>query len=89
MENASIFDSQSKIGTISDKSGFYQLLLQPSKIDLWVTFDGFTDFRQKMELKADTTIAIALKPIHRLKGKQKDNKDLQASENSDLGINKH
>lgn len=89
MENANIFDSQSKIGTISDKSGFYQLMLQPGKIDLLITHDGFTDFRQKMVLQADTTITITLRPAPHLKGKQKSSKELQASVNNDSDNLKH
>ena len=86
IENANVFDCQSTIGTISDKFGFYQLLLSSGKIDLLVTGEGYTDFRQKMELKADTTFNIDLKPLHHLKGRQKNNKDLQVSAKDEIQI---
>lgn len=84
IENVNVFDSQSNIGTISDKFGFYQLMLHPGKIDLSVTCDGFDDFRQKLELKTDTTLTITLKPVHHIKGKKKNHKDLQASAENNL-----
>ena len=83
IESANVFDKNSTIGTISNKFGFYKLMLSPGKIDLLVSCDGFSDYTQKFELKSDSTFAIVLKPVHHFKGKQKDEAEFQALEKNE------
>lgn len=77
--NASVFDNQTKIGTITDINGFFKLMLNPVKIELVVISDGYKDFAQTIHLKSDTTIVIKLKPLVRFKSKPKSDTELEAA----------
>jgi len=83
IENASIFECKSTIGTISDKNGFYKLMLNPGNIDLVISYGGFSDFTQKFKLKSDTTLTVALKPVDHLKSNHKEETKLRSPEKED------
>ena len=51
LENADVLECSSKTGTISDKDGFYKLILTPGNVDLLVSNEGFADYSQKLFLK--------------------------------------
>ena len=49
LENVSIYESGSIIGTITDKNGFYKLMLPAGAINLSATLQGFQDFKKEGE----------------------------------------
>ena len=77
LENVSIFEKNSGIGTISNQNGFYRLVLLKKDIDLRVTNDGFKAFASQMQLNSDTTLVVKLEP-HLNKKAQNQNDELQA-----------
>ena len=79
LENADVLECSSKTGTISDKDGFYKLILTPGNIDLLVSNEGFADYSQKLFLKSDTTISVILKPAGHFKIKNREEKVLQTN----------
>jgi hypothetical protein len=72
IENVSILESNSGIGTITNASGFFSLMLNKGNAEIVVSHDGFKDFSQKMDLKADTALTVSLVPLLNLKSKSKD-----------------
>ncbi len=72
IENASIFESFSGIGTITNINGFFSLMLQKGTAEIVISKDGFKNFSQKMVLKADTTINVSLAPVMNFKSKTKE-----------------
>ncbi len=62
LENVSIFEKNSGIGTISNQNGFYRLVLIKKDVDLSITNEGFKTFTSKMRLNADTTLVVKLEP---------------------------
>jgi len=81
--NVNIFESKSGIGTITNMSGFFSLMLKPGNAEFVISHDGFKDFSQKMMLKSDTTITVSLLPILNLKSKPKETKHQKTAENLD------
>ncbi len=79
LENVNIYESVSTIGTLSDKNGFYHLMLPPGTIKLTATFDGFKDFSKQMTIKKDTVLTIKLKPVPDPKDIAKKEDVIQAS----------
>ncbi|MEZ5103191.1 MAG: carboxypeptidase-like regulatory domain-containing protein [Draconibacterium sp.] len=78
IENANIFESKSTIGTITDKFGFFKLMLTSGDAEILITCQGFTDFKQKISLKKDTVLSVKLEPLSNLKAKQKETAELQS-----------
>ncbi|MDX1283923.1 MAG: carboxypeptidase-like regulatory domain-containing protein [Draconibacterium sp.] len=78
MQNVSIYDSNSEIGTITNQNGFYKLQLKKGSVNLSITKIGFNDFSNKLILKADTTLQVKLEPNLEGKNKLKKNLQLQA-----------
>ncbi|SHE46705.1 CarboxypepD_reg-like domain-containing protein [Mariniphaga anaerophila] len=62
IENATIYESHSGIGTISDSSGYYKLLLQKGTQELKVSNVGFDEFKSTFALASDTIVSVNLKP---------------------------
>ena len=62
LENVSVYENESGIGTISNNDGYYKLLLKPGKQYLKISSHDFEDFSAKFELKVDTIITVRLKP---------------------------
>jgi hypothetical protein len=62
LENVSIYESNSGIGTISNQNGFYRLVLNDSQVNLQFANKGFKEASCEMELLADTTFIINLEP---------------------------
>ncbi|MFV0591083.1 MAG: carboxypeptidase-like regulatory domain-containing protein [Draconibacterium sp.] len=62
IENVSIFESNSGIGTISNQNGFYRLVLKGNKVHLKITNAGFKDFTKQLALNSDTTLVVKLEP---------------------------
>jgi hypothetical protein len=78
LENVSIIESHSNIGTITNRNGFYKLELDPGVIEISYSIDGFMEFSQKMELKNDTTLFVKLAPEVNPKNRNQRNSELQA-----------
>ena len=62
LENVSIFESNSGIGTITNQNGYYRLVLRNKKADLKISHDGFNDFSKVLEIGADTALTVKLEP---------------------------
>lgn len=62
LENASVYETVSGIGTISNNKGYYKLLLKPGKHHLVISSAGFERFSKDIVLPDDTTITVRLKP---------------------------
>ncbi|RIH64155.1 carboxypeptidase-like regulatory domain-containing protein [Mariniphaga sediminis] len=62
IQNATIFESVSGIGTISNNDGYYKLLLNPGEQSLKISFSGFNVYTSTFELEKDTVISVQLKP---------------------------
>lgn len=62
LENVSIFEANSGIGTITNKNGFYRLVLSDSQINLKITNDGFNPIVKEMKIVSDTTCVFNLEP---------------------------
>lgn len=62
IQNATIFESVSGIGTISNNDGYYKLLLNPGEQNLKISFSGFNVYTSTFELENDTVISVQLKP---------------------------
>ncbi|HPF50710.1 MAG TPA: carboxypeptidase-like regulatory domain-containing protein [Draconibacterium sp.] len=85
LENVSIFDSNSKIGTITNQNGFYRLVLHERNADLTFTFDGFKDCKRHIELSSDTTLQVSMQPAILQQKQQKKSDNLHAD---NLTLNK-
>ncbi len=62
IENATIFEKSSGIGTISDNDGFYQLTLEPGQKNIIFANNGFEPNTQEFTVSSDTTLIVQLKP---------------------------
>lgn len=69
--NVNILETFSSIGTISNLSGNFSLMLKPGIAEIVITHDGFKEFSKKMVLKSDTVITVTLTPVVNLKSKSK------------------
>ncbi len=71
LESVNVFESVSTIGTLSDKHGFYKLMLKKGEAKILATHNGYSDLSKEIMLKNDTTINLRMTPVIILKGKQK------------------
>jgi len=78
VENASVFEKHSEIGTISNKEGFFKLMLHPGRQNLSFSEDGYKTFSENIVLKSDTTVVVHLKPETSSKSRHKNDAELQA-----------
>lgn len=62
IENVSVFEKCTDIGTISNKDGFFKLMLHPGRLNLTFSENGFKTISENLVLKSDTTLVIHLKP---------------------------
>jgi hypothetical protein len=79
LENVTIFEANSGIGTITNQNGFYKLILERGTLKLNVTDGGFKAFTQTLELTSDTILTVMLEPdsIHD-KSRQKKAEELKS-----------
>ena len=85
LENVSILESVSGIGTITNMNGFFSLMLKPGNTEIVISHEGFKDFSQKMVLKADTSLIVSLVPVLNLKSKPKDTEHQKTAEKTEKG----
>ena len=80
LENVNLFESGSIIGTLTNKNGYFYLMLPNGSITLSATLDGFQKFNKKFNVDHDTIVAIKLKPVE-IKSVGKKENNLQVSKN--------
>ena len=78
IENVSIFEKHSEIGTISNEEGFFKLMLHQGRQNLSFSENGYKTFSENLVLKSDTTLVIHLKPEISTKNRHKTDVELQA-----------
>ena len=83
LENVNILESNSGIGTITNLSGFFSLMLKPGSVELLISHEGFQNFSKKLVLKSDTTLTVALLPVLNLKSKTKETEPQKTAEKSE------
>jgi hypothetical protein len=81
IENVSVFEKHSEIGTISNKDGYFKLMLHPGHLNLSFSENGYKTLSENMVLKSDTSLVIHLKPEIADKNRQRNDADLQAGVN--------
>lgn len=62
IENATIYEASSGIGTITNSDGYYKLLLQKGEQKLKITTPGSLSFNSTFNMVSDTIISVELKP---------------------------
>ncbi len=83
LENVNILESNSGIGTITNLSGFFSLMLKPGSVELLISHEGFQNFSKKLVLKSDTTLTVVLHPVLNLKSKTKETEPQKTAEKSE------
>ncbi len=78
LENVTIFETSSNIGTITNENGFFKLVLLPGKLEIEITDNGFNGFSQQIVLKSDTTLTVRLEPETQSKNRLKKQNVLHA-----------
>lgn len=71
LENVNLLETLSGIGTISNSTGEFRLMLNPGDAELLITLDGYKNVTKQIKLVNDTTINIQLQPQLNLKIRQK------------------
>ena len=64
---------------ITDKNGFYHLMLPLGTINLTATLSGFQHFSKQIVVERDTVLSIHLKPVTDPKGTVKKENQQEAS----------
>lgn len=82
LKYASIFESNSKIGTISDKNGLFRLVLSEGVLNIQISENGFKDFSKQLVLKSDTSFMVKLEPELDSKNRIKNNVAIHADANT-------
>lgn len=78
LENVSIFDKNSGIGTITNQNGFYKLILDKGDVDLSISNGGFQPVLNHVKVVSDTTLVVSLQPLLSSKNRQKKNDQIHA-----------
>lgn len=78
LENVSIFESYSNIGTITNQEGYFKLELHTGELEINISIDGFKKFSKKMVLNCDTTLCVKLEPEVNFKNRNKRSSELHA-----------
>ncbi len=60
--NASVFESVSGVGTITNSEGYYRLLLNQGQQKLEISSSGFDSYSSTFKLVNDTIISVELAP---------------------------
>lgn len=72
IESVNVVEKGSGIGTISNSTGEFRLMLKPGTTELLISSDGFKSETQKFSLKRDTTITVELEPLLNIKNRKKE-----------------
>ncbi|WP_297090856.1 carboxypeptidase-like regulatory domain-containing protein [uncultured Draconibacterium sp.] len=91
LENVSIFDKNSGIGTITNQNGFYKLILEKGDVNLSVSTGGFKPAMHLVKAISDTTLVVSLQPRinskNRPKKEEQVHADLKPEKKSRKGFN--
>lgn len=87
LESVSIYESGTKIGTITDKNGFYKLMLPVGELKLSAKINGYQGFLNKMTIKNDTVFSIRLKPVNEKESVSKEDEKVQAIKDTGKNLN--
>lgn len=81
ISQVSICEKKSNTCTISTNEGIYTLALNKKSVDIEISAARYETFKTSFELKSDTTLNIALKPIpvEEVSAAKKENKNPQDS----------
>ncbi len=71
LENASVFESKSNTGTITNDKGFFKLELSAGNLEIAITEVGYKAFDHKFVLQSDTIINVSLVPEIQVKNRNK------------------
>jgi hypothetical protein len=71
VENATIFEKNSRIGTITNEDGYYKLILAPGQMNFSFSENGFETYSDQFPVFSDTTIIVHLKPEKLVKDQDK------------------
>lgn len=66
ISNANIFESLTGIGTISNSSGYFRLMLNEGAVELSISIDGYKPLKKEFALQSDTVMEIGLNPVKEL-----------------------
>lgn len=69
IENANVYESNTKTGTITSKNGNFCLLLDKNNIKLQISEKYYKDYEKSIYLKNDTTLIIILEKIEKIEKK--------------------
>jgi hypothetical protein len=72
LQDVNILETNSGIGTITNLSGFFSLMLNPGNAQIVISHDGFQNYSKKLVLKNDTTLTVVLLPVLNPKAKSKE-----------------
>lgn len=61
--NATVYDRETYLGTVSNSYGFYSLLLEEGDREIVFDYVGYTSMPLKLNLYRDTVISIKLSPV--------------------------
>ena len=78
LENVSVFETNSSIGTISNSQGFSKLFLNQGDFQIKVSHNGYNEFTQSITVKNDTVLTVQLIPEVNLKSSNKKQTELHA-----------
>jgi hypothetical protein len=85
LENVNILESYSGIGTITNMSGFFSLMLKKGNAEVVISLNGFNDLSKKLILNNDTTLSFSLTPVLNIKTKPKDSEHQKTAEKAEKG----
>jgi hypothetical protein len=86
LENVTVFELSSNIGTITNENGFFKLALTKGVREIKITDEGFKEFSQQIVLKNDTTLTVKLVPEIQHKNRHKKQLSLHADVKSEKKI---
>lgn len=78
LENVSIYETNSRIGTITNKNGFYRLVLADTLVNLKISNGGFKSIEKELKLNSDTILVVNLEPVFDDSKRQKKTQELRA-----------
>ncbi len=89
MKNVSVFEKNTKIGTISNEEGYFQLVLPSGDIDITFTDNSFFPQETQLELVSDTIINVQMNLLKSPKNQPNKQNILLDKQTASLGFLKN
>ncbi len=89
MKNVSVFEKNTKIGTISNEEGYFQLVLPSGDIDITFTDNSFFPQETQLELVSDTVINVQMNLLKAPKNQPNKQNILLDKQTASLGFLKN